>query len=133
MGEDQLGQHHRSPQPESKATTPTSNSTNSNPKPPLRISDADRQSRYLKGECYRCGEKYGPGHRCKTGTLKVLEMEEEPEEQSPNEVEYMAGDINDVAEISLHAILGKPHPRTMKVQGYYYWFAKVLQFSILGC
>lgn len=75
------------------------------------------QFRYLKGECYRCGEKYGQGHRCKTGTLKVLEVEEEFEEQRNNEVEYMAGETNEVAEISLHAILGKPHPRTMKVQG----------------
>nr|GEW02776.1 peroxidase 64 [Tanacetum cinerariifolium] len=107
----------KSTQPESKATTATSNTSNSNSKPPLRISDVERESRYLKGECYRCGEKYGPGHRCKTGTFKVLEVEEEPEEQPTSEVECIAGDTNDVAEISLHAILGKPHPRTMKVQG----------------
>ncbi|GKD26537.1 retrotransposon gag domain, retroviral aspartyl protease, partial [Tanacetum coccineum] len=107
----------KSTQPESKATTATSNSSNSNSKPPLRISDVERQSRYLKGECYRCGEKYGPGHRCKTGTFKVLEVEEEPEEQPTSEVEGIEADTNDVAEISLHAILGKPHPRTMKVQG----------------
>nr|GEV30060.1 retrotransposon Gag domain, retroviral aspartyl protease [Tanacetum cinerariifolium] len=106
----------KSSQPESKATTATSNTSNSNSKPPLRISDVERQSRYLKGECYRCGEKYGPGHRCKTGTFKVLEVEEEPEEQPTSEVECIAGDTNDVAEIILHAILGKPHPKTMKVQ-----------------
>ncbi|GJY30210.1 hypothetical protein Tco_0413705 [Tanacetum coccineum] len=58
-----------------------------------------------------------PGHRCKTSTLRVLEVEEEPDEQPINEVDYIAGDANDVAEISLHAILGKPHPITMKVQG----------------
>ncbi|PWA75166.1 retrotransposon gag domain, Retroviral aspartyl protease [Artemisia annua] len=69
------------------------------------------------GECYRCGEKYGPGHWCKTGTLKVLEVEEGSEEQPTSEVEYMAGNTNDVAEISLHAIFGNTHPRTMKVQG----------------
>ncbi|GKB31470.1 retrotransposon gag domain, retroviral aspartyl protease, partial [Tanacetum coccineum] len=66
---------------------------------------------------FEYGEKYGPGHRCKTGTLKVLEVEEELEEQPNNEVEYIAGEPNEVAEISLHATLGKPHPRTMKVQG----------------
>ncbi|PWA40826.1 retrotransposon gag domain, Retroviral aspartyl protease [Artemisia annua] len=102
---------------ESKATTATSNSSNNNSKPPLRISDADRQSRYLKGECYRYGEKYGPGHWCKTGTLKVLEVEEGSEEQPTSEVKYMAWNTNDVAEISLHAIFGNTHPRTMKVQG----------------
>ncbi|GJY09708.1 retrotransposon gag domain, retroviral aspartyl protease [Tanacetum coccineum] len=104
-------------QPEPKGTTSVTTSTNRTSKPPLRISVADRQSRYLKGECYRCGENNELGHRCKTSTLKVLEVEEEFEEQLNNEVEYMAGEPNEVAEISLHAILGKPHPRTMKVQG----------------
>ncbi|KAD7479987.1 hypothetical protein E3N88_03123 [Mikania micrantha] len=34
------------------------------PKPYNRLSDAEKQARYLKGECFRCGAKYGPGHRC---------------------------------------------------------------------
>ncbi|PWA91435.1 retrotransposon gag domain, Retroviral aspartyl protease [Artemisia annua] len=106
----------KSTQPESKVSPYTSTSSNSNSKPPLRISDGDRQSRYLRGECYRCGDKYGPGHRCKTGSLKLLEVEEELDEQPSNEVDHVAGDTNDVAEISLYAIFGKPHPRTMKVQ-----------------
>ncbi|GJZ94966.1 retrotransposon gag domain, retroviral aspartyl protease [Tanacetum coccineum] len=75
-----------------------------------------KASRYLRGECYRCGKKYKPGDRCKTGTLKVLEVEEEPDEQPINEVDYIARDANNVVEISLHAILSKPHPKTMKVQ-----------------
>ncbi|GJZ30869.1 hypothetical protein Tco_0575916, partial [Tanacetum coccineum] len=103
-------------QPESKVSTYTRTSSNINSKPPLRISDADRKSRYLKDECYLCGETYRSGHQCKTSTLKVMEVEEEPYEQSTNEVDYIAVDANDVAEISLHANLGKPHPRTMKVQ-----------------
>ncbi|GKC46458.1 hypothetical protein Tco_1064180, partial [Tanacetum coccineum] len=57
------------------------------------------------------------GHQCKTCTLKVLEVEEEPDEQPTNEVNYIAGNANDVAEISLHVILGKPHLETIKVQG----------------
>ncbi|GKD36883.1 retrotransposon gag domain, retroviral aspartyl protease [Tanacetum coccineum] len=68
------------------STWATSSKTNQ-PEPKV----TDRQSRYLKGECYRCGENYEPGHRCKTGTLKVLEVEEEFEEQLNNKVEYMAG------------------------------------------
>ncbi|GJY62446.1 retrotransposon gag domain, retroviral aspartyl protease, partial [Tanacetum coccineum] len=51
------------------------------PKSNLRITDAEKQNRFLKGECFRCGDKYGPGHRCKTGTFKVLEAEEENGEQ----------------------------------------------------
>lgn len=52
------------------AVTPTFNYS----KPHVCILEEERQARYLKGECFRYGEKYGPGHRCKTGTLKVLEI-----------------------------------------------------------
>nr|GFA57584.1 retrotransposon Gag domain, retroviral aspartyl protease [Tanacetum cinerariifolium] len=31
-------------------------------------------------ECFRCGDKYEPGLLCKTGTLKVLEANEDVEE-----------------------------------------------------
>ncbi|GKE04212.1 hypothetical protein Tco_1396230, partial [Tanacetum coccineum] len=48
----------------------------------------------LRGECYQCGEKYGPGYLCKTGTLKVLEVEEEPDEQPINEVDHITWDAN---------------------------------------
>ncbi|KAC9112630.1 hypothetical protein E3N88_46342 [Mikania micrantha] len=48
-----------------------------------------KQSRYLRGECFRCGEKYDPGHRCKTNTLKLCEkgdidnpIEDEDEDSS---------------------------------------------------
>ncbi|KAD4585120.1 hypothetical protein E3N88_22721 [Mikania micrantha] len=63
-----------------------------------------------------CDDKYGPGHRCKTGTLKVLEAEEETEEPLATELPPHA-DQEETAEISLHTILGKPHPTTMKVTG----------------
>ncbi|KAK1409444.1 hypothetical protein QVD17_35970 [Tagetes erecta] len=101
-------------------TTPSSSSTNqlkAEPKPPTRITDAEKQSRFLKGECFRCGDKYGPGHRCKSGTFKVLEADDEVDEQPVIEPTNL-NDINeDTAEISLHAILGKSHPTTMKVHG----------------
>ncbi|KAD5318401.1 hypothetical protein E3N88_18347 [Mikania micrantha] len=82
-------------------------------KAPLRISDSEKQARYLKGECFRCGDKYGPCHRYKTGTLKLLEIEEA---NFPNVVEGEEV-ITEVAGISLHAILGKAHPTTMKIHG----------------
>ncbi|GKC97941.1 retrotransposon gag domain, retroviral aspartyl protease [Tanacetum coccineum] len=87
------------------------------PKSNLRITDAEKQNRFLKGECFRCGDKYGPGHRCKTGTFKVLEAEEENGEQREIETSSLNIDPNETAGISLHAILGKPHPTTMKIQG----------------
>ncbi|GJT57819.1 retrotransposon gag domain, retroviral aspartyl protease [Tanacetum coccineum] len=87
------------------------------PKSNLRITDAEKQNCFLKGECFRCGDKYGLGHRCKTGTFKVLEAEEENGEQREIETSSLDIDPDETAGISLHAILGKPHPTTMKIQG----------------
>ncbi|KAK1441653.1 hypothetical protein QVD17_07716 [Tagetes erecta] len=104
-------------QPDSKPTLFTQVPTSTQPKIPTRISDEEKQNRFLKGECFRCGDKYGPGHRCKTGTLKVLEVEEDMEESPVTEFLSQDSDREETAEISLHAILGKPHPTTMKVRG----------------
>nr|GEY30558.1 retrovirus-related Pol polyprotein from transposon 297 family [Tanacetum cinerariifolium] len=76
--------------------------------------------RYLKGECCQCGEKYGPGHRCKTCTFKLLEASEEQETPinptvNTNAVE--SGDQKDFAEISMHALFGKANVTTMKLRG----------------
>nr|GFC40061.1 hypothetical protein [Tanacetum cinerariifolium] len=58
----------------------------------------------------------GEGHRCKTGTLKVLEAEEDMEEPPVTQFFNPDFDQEEMAEISLHAILAKPHPTTMKVR-----------------
>lgn len=73
--------------PESKPFTPVSNSSSltkpqkieskSNP----RITDAETQNRFLRGKCFRCGDKYSPGHRSKVDTFIVLEAEDGLEEQ----------------------------------------------------
>nr|GEY16782.1 hypothetical protein [Tanacetum cinerariifolium] len=102
-------------QPDPKPTfTPIP--TSSQPKYTPRIPDTEKQNRFLKGECFRCGNKYGPGHRCKTGTLKVLEAEEDMEEppvtQFFNPILTKRKRLKSVC----HAILAKPHPTTMKVR-----------------
>ncbi|KAF5757863.1 putative nucleotidyltransferase, Ribonuclease H [Helianthus annuus] len=107
----------KSSQPDSKPVPHTSNQSNIHSKPPYRISDAEKQSRFLRGECYRCGDKYGPGHRCKTGSLKILEADDELVDQPKPETENTNNTDEEVAEISLHAILGKSHPTTMKIHG----------------
>ncbi|PWA93151.1 retrotransposon gag domain, Retroviral aspartyl protease [Artemisia annua] len=53
-----------------------------------RLSDVEKQGRYIRGECFRCGDKYGPGHRCKTGTFKSLEIADEGEEAAEDELEH---------------------------------------------
>jgi hypothetical protein len=84
----------------------------------IRISDAEKQNRYIRGECFRCGEKYGPGHRCKTGTFKLLEAAEGIEASTDCLVEQLADPPDNLAEISLHALFGKANPTTMKLQGF---------------
>ena len=37
-----------------------------------RLSDSEFQARLDKGLCFRCNEKYSPGHRCKGKTNREL-------------------------------------------------------------
>nr|GEV40358.1 retrotransposon Gag domain, retroviral aspartyl protease [Tanacetum cinerariifolium] len=61
-------------QPDPKPTTFTPIPTSTQPKYTPRIPDTEKQNRFLKGECFRCGDKYEPGHLCKTGTLKINDL-----------------------------------------------------------
>ncbi|KAJ0501159.1 putative retrotransposon gag domain, aspartic peptidase domain superfamily [Helianthus annuus] len=101
---------------ESKPTITTTVPATTQSKPPIRISETEKQTRFLKGECFRCGDKYGPGHRCKAGTLKLLEAEEDPDDQGDEDMNSEENQ-GDAAEISLHAIFGRSHPTTIKVHG----------------
>nr|GEW85000.1 putative mitochondrial protein [Tanacetum cinerariifolium] len=83
--------------------------------------------KYKGGNCYmlvailrrvKCGDKYGPGQRCITGTFKVLEANEDVEESFTTDLTNLDFDREENAKISLHAILGKSHPTTMKVHVY---------------
>ncbi|KAJ0440472.1 putative nucleotidyltransferase, Ribonuclease H [Helianthus annuus] len=107
----------KTPPSDPKQTAFTLTPTSAQPKITPRISEAEKQNRFLKGECFRCGDKYGPGHRCKTGTLKVIEVEEDMQDSNKTDLPDSDGEQEETAEISLHAILGKPHPTTMKVHG----------------
>lgn len=104
-------------QADPKPTNFTPAQTSTQPKNISRISENEKQNRFLKGECFRCGDKYGPGHRCKTGTFKVLEADEDVEESSTTDLTALDSDQVETAEISLHAILGKSQPTTMKIHG----------------
>nr|GEV72245.1 retrotransposon Gag domain, retroviral aspartyl protease [Tanacetum cinerariifolium] len=104
------------PSEDSKPTTFTPSQT-SQQKNTFRTFGTEKQNRFLKEECFRCGDKYEPRHLCKTGTLKVLEVNEDVEETLTTDLTNLESDPEETAEISLHAILGKPHPTTMKVHG----------------
>ncbi|GJR70324.1 putative nucleotidyltransferase, ribonuclease H [Tanacetum coccineum] len=91
--------------PESKNVATTSLQPSISPKQPPRITDEEKQNRFLKGECFRCGDKYRPGHRCKTGTFKLLEADDVTEEPPDTQEVNLDENPSEVAKISLHAIL----------------------------
>ena len=74
--------------------------------------------------CFRCGEKYSPGHQCKRRLFQMEGLEEEVEEEE----EVAAGEMKDVkegtageedGEISLHALQGCPSGKIINVKGNY--------------
>ncbi|KAD4585722.1 hypothetical protein E3N88_23323 [Mikania micrantha] len=111
-----VGNHLRKPKPLKPKPHPTDLQQHLT-QIPNRISDAEKQVRYLKGECFRCGDKYGLGHRCKIGTLKLYEIEDDPDMSNEEDQGDKEENSNEVAEISLNAILGNSQPTTMKVLG----------------
>nr|GEU52731.1 retrotransposon Gag domain, retroviral aspartyl protease [Tanacetum cinerariifolium] len=76
------------------------------------IADLKRQAETKQ----RCGDKYGPGHRCKTGTFKLLEADDVEEPTDTQEVN-LDENPSEVAKINLHAIFSKSQPTAMKVHG----------------
>lgn len=74
-----------------------------------------------KGLCFKCDSKWGPGHRC--GGPKIFLIEElEEEMKDKNFIPEDLIDLGDPQEegkeeigISLHAIIGNPNPKTMRV------------------
>ncbi|XP_076896743.1 uncharacterized protein LOC143549833 [Bidens hawaiensis] len=102
---------------DTKSITHTNTHNPTTQRPPLRISEAEKQTRLSKGECYRYAEKYGPGHRCKTGTFKLFEASDGSDEpiHTSNEEEFV--EQEGFAKISMYAIFGKSNITTMKLQG----------------
>jgi len=100
-----------------------SNSAQMSPRPsPNRAWEIEKQNRIAKGLCFRCNEKFAPGHRCKTASLTLMEANdnieggESGEQMSSAIIDGDAG-TNDLAEISFHAFLGNTTSTTMKLQG----------------
>ena len=93
-----------------------------------RLSDTEFRARLDKGLCFRCNEKYSPGHRCKVKekrelVLFILNEEESVEEGNPSEesteeiVELKQLDILEEREIELKTITGLTSKGTMKLRG----------------
>ena len=83
-----------------------------------KLSWTEMQACRDKGLCYNCDEKFGPGHRCKTQQVFLLEvMGKEGEIDGPTVTIEEEEDSTTTPEISLHALVGVSSPQTIRVTG----------------
>ncbi|CAN6292538.1 unnamed protein product [Urochloa humidicola] len=83
-----------------------------------------RSLRKARGECMRCGEKYGPNHKCPTSIplhvldelFDVLQIEEEFD-ASPQDSGSASGTDDKVLTISFHATAGTVGQKTIRLNG----------------
>ncbi|KAD3641817.1 hypothetical protein E3N88_31041 [Mikania micrantha] len=90
-----------------------------------RLSDAEKLSRFIQGECYQRGEEYGRGHRCKTGTFKLSGDEITQVVVTTDQV-----DTHNVAEVSIQVILGKSKHLTLAFYGTIYSSKRMDRISL---
>ncbi|KAL4348329.1 hypothetical protein GQ457_17G014550 [Hibiscus cannabinus] len=70
--------------------------------------------------CFKCGEKFSPGHQCKAKQLNLMEEEEVPEEVEEFTEEKQFSKDNQVEgalEISINALTGNVGCNTLRIQG----------------
>ena len=86
-----------------------------------RLSESEAQRKREKGLCYRCDEKWSPGHGCKWRELSILlTMDEsdsvgeevEPTEEAKKELE--AAEMNQMIDVSLNFVAGFTSSKIMK-------------------
>ena len=87
-----------------------------------RLTPAQMKEKRDKGLCFKCDSKWGPGHKCGGPRMFLIEEIEETEGDNSIITEDLI-DLSDLTEegreevgISLHAIIGTPNPKTMRVK-----------------
>ncbi|GAV87828.1 hypothetical protein CFOL_v3_31254 [Cephalotus follicularis] len=115
-----------------------SNSSTTTTIPIIRMNQEELQARREKGLCYKCDEKYVPGHKCKRRYL-VLAAEDDIEERTETlaAFDHMSVTIFDnpqnhsevaleesqfmeaIPEISIHALAGQLNFTTLRLTGRY--------------
>ncbi|XP_071940006.1 uncharacterized protein [Coffea arabica] len=87
---------------------------------PMRISAQEVQHRRNNGLCFKCGEKFGQGHQCKSGHLNLLVTDEEEEsefEDALGEQDESTGNPGHIIEMSLHALSEAMKRKTITLIG----------------
>ncbi|XP_044500293.1 uncharacterized protein LOC123221524 [Mangifera indica] len=84
-----------------------------------RLSDAEYRSKIEKGLCFRCDEKYTPGHRCRFRQLRVMvSCEDESEKDDEEGTEEEATEERELeASLNSSSTVGIDSPKTMKFAG----------------
>lgn len=111
-----------------KPTNVTTQTQKPNPNPAFpfkKMTEKEMQERRSKGLCYRCDEKFTPGHRCSKKMLQVLwVMDDEVEdgdgfsgEVIRTEKEVELADRPESAALCVSSLLGFCPPNSMKVKG----------------
>ncbi|KDO38385.1 hypothetical protein CISIN_1g045527mg, partial [Citrus sinensis] len=89
-----------------------------------KLTEAELQSNQECGLCYKCDEKFSPGHRCRKQELQVVLLQEyEAEAQAVEDVgqerelesKPTEGAKNQVVEVSLNSVVGLTSPKTLKL------------------
>nr|BBB05437.1 ORF163 protein [Turritis glabra] len=83
--------------------------------------DQDRKS---KGLCFRCGDKWNPGHRCKGREFKYMavdegdELDEADEAETGKKIEESDEDeVKELLWLSLRSMAGLTTERSMRMRG----------------
>eukprot|EP00253_Pinus_taeda_P029674 PITA_29674 len=120
--------HETNNQFKGKVSKTASNNTSKYVPPPLQ-SEGKQQinvERKKDSKCWKCGDKYHPGHKCATQKLYNCEakQEEESSEDSSDEEENEENENpspeseDEMPRISIASITGIAQPQTLKLKGY---------------
>ncbi|KAI0507251.1 hypothetical protein KFK09_013373 [Dendrobium nobile] len=86
-----------------------------------RLTDFELKEKRVKGLCYRCDEKFAPGHRCKEKTLHVIVVGDSDEDTAEGATREKLCEVEhphlDMIEVSLNSMEGLPFHPTMKMEG----------------
>nr|XP_027093474.1 uncharacterized protein LOC113713862 [Coffea arabica] len=102
------------------AITPNTNKSENVAREFNKISAEEIQYRRKHDLCYRCGEMFGAGHRCKPGSLNCVDLEEGDEtdfEDAEGEQDASTGRVGELAEVSLNALNGAMNRKSIILLG----------------
>ncbi|CAM8908260.1 unnamed protein product [Rhodiola kirilowii] len=84
-----------------------------------KMTEADVESRRTRGLCYRCDERWMPGHKCKAAALKIILVgdDDSDDEGLRADEETKARSNLELVEVSLNSLSGLTPTRSMKLKG----------------